>query len=187
MGKLKVRLSFKEFSLELEGSREEVPQLGQNLGRQLAGLIAAPAANVVPGAIPPVAVNEHVNGSAERGKKARPRKANSKAETPTKWVYDGQQYGKPSQNWLTTDKAMWVLYVTDKVMGIKRMGAAQITSIFNKHYQEAKTIHRGNVYNGFESSRKAENAPVGKHEDGTFFLTQEGYKQVGKLIGAEKN
>jgi hypothetical protein len=183
MGKLKVRLSFKEFTLELEGSREEVPQIGQNLGRQIAGLIAAPASNLVQEQIPAPAVNEHSNGSSQTGKKPKVRKSGSKSETAAiNWTYDGQLYGAPTQNWSGNDKAIWTLYVADKVMGLKQMGAAQITKTFNEHYQAAKIIHRGNVYKGLDNLRTGEDAPVGKRDDGSFFLTQAGHKFAEKLI-----
>jgi len=120
MGKLKVCLRFKEFNLELEGSRNEVPQLGQNLGRQIAGMITGSASNLAPGAIPLEAVNDQVNDSIQLAKKKKSGKSGSKSESqPLNWSYDGQPYGLPLQSWSGNDKAIWMLCVAEKVMGLK--------------------------------------------------------------------
>jgi hypothetical protein len=182
--KVKVRLKITGLELEFEGTQEDVPQITQNLGRDIAGLITA-GPNLASGQIHAAPVNVDNGAPASSGRKSpgKGRKSASKEEKKSlNWTYDGQLYGMPSQNWSGNDKAIWMLYVADKVNGLKHMGAAQISKTFNEHYQAAKIIHRGNVYTGLDGLRAGEDAPIGKRHDGSFFLTQEGHKLAEQLI-----
>ncbi len=145
MSKFKVRLKITGFELEVEGSRAEVPLIGQNLSRQIAGLIA-PASNIVQGEVPPLPVNGEDNGSPASGRKSsgKGRKSTPKEKQPLNWSYDGETYGMPQQIWSTADKAIWLLYVAEKAMAIKEVSTSQITSIFNNHYRAAKPILQPN-------------------------------------------
>ena len=183
--KIKVRLKITGLELDFEGTQDDVPQVGRNLGQAISNLLTA-GPNLAGGQIPTVTVNAQDNGTPAGGGRRSPnraRRSGTKEDKRTvKWAYDGQAYGLPRQSWSGNDKAIWILYVAEKTLNLNRMGASQIANTFNEHYQAAKRIHRGNVYNGLDALRSSEKTPVGKTDDGMFFLTEEGYKVVEKLI-----
>jgi hypothetical protein len=173
MSKFKVRLSIKEFSLEVEGSREDLPQISHNLTRQLTGFVAPATtpmnANVLP-------LNGHDKSSTSP---ASPRRSFSRGRNPTSkedkrvdWTYDGQAYGMPRQNWTAIDKAIWLLHVAKKALGINEMAAAQIVTTFNSHYASAKPISMGNLSRDLHKLRVLpQDAPVAQNGK-AWLLTQ---------------
>ena len=40
MGKFRIRMKWDAFELEVDGSREDIPLIGQQIGKQLSGVIA---------------------------------------------------------------------------------------------------------------------------------------------------
>ncbi len=198
MAKFKVRLKITGFELEVEGNRDDVPLIAQNVGQQFTGLLQ-PAADIVEGEIvsdnggtpPPPAEQESAGSKRKRSPKRRSpaavagSPANQPNETAIDWVHDPAKWGTPQQSWRTAQKAMWVIYVVGKEKHITEVSSAQIANTFNKHFKQAKTIHRGNIARDLGKLKMGTDAVVSENttkSPSTWFLTQAGERAVEDLI-----
>ena len=86
------------------------------------------------------------------------------------FTHDPSQHGSPSQDWTTTQKAIWLLYV---VNSDKPLSGYSIAKAFNKQFKSAGAINNGNVNKGFDKEKlKGTSATVGADmSDGTTATT----------------
>jgi hypothetical protein len=194
MSKFKVRLKVTGLELEVEGSREDVPLITQSVGQQLSGLLQ-PGAMIVDG--------EFVsNGPANRGAatepvtvsaKKRPSKPRAAASTGGRsstedilnWVHDPTKWGTPQQQWVTSKKAVWLLYVGGHESGTTSMSTRLIANTFNKHFQQAKTIQVSKVSRDLGRLKVGKDAQVGEdttQNPSAWFLTNTGQAEAKKLV-----
>jgi hypothetical protein len=201
MSKFKIKMKLTGFELEIEGSQDNVPEISQAIGRQLAGLMQAPDAlldsatesvRTLPAA--PVQPADEVRSELPpRRKPARKRKAingngadDEAVEEAVDWRHDPARYGTPSQTWTTAIKALWLLYVVSQDTDTKEMSGRRIALTFNKHFRQAKEVTVANV-NRDLGRVKIKGQFVG--EDTTkspsaWYLTEEGVKAVQTQIAA---
>jgi hypothetical protein len=200
VSKLKIKLKLTGFELEIEGSRDDVPQIQQAISRQLGGmlqpgvgLLGHEAENDTPCAddAPMIAAPVNLVASATK-RKRKPQVAGvarsavaTVEEPPVNWPRDAFKYGTPSQSWKTAEKAMWTLYVTQEAAGENELTSKRICDTFNKHYRQAKPIMVGNVNRDLGTLKVKAPSLVG--EDTTkspaeWYLTDEGSKEVQRRI-----
>lgn len=200
VSKFKIKMKLTGFELEIEGSQDNVPEISQAIGRQLAGLMQAPDAllssatddvRALPAA-PVRPADEVRSDSPNRRKPARKRRAisNSGADVDTgevavDWRHEPSKYGTPSQSWTTVMKAVWILYVVTQETDVREMSGRQIMLTFNKHFRQAKEVLVANVNRDLGRAKLKAQAWVG--EDTTkspsaWYITDAGMKEVQNLI-----
>lgn len=199
MSKFKVRMKLQGFELEIEGSREDVPLIAQNLSQQLSGLMAPTGAIIEGETVEPARVAAVLSPSADQPSassqaKRKPRKrssaakpANDVAETVINWRHDSAKYGSPKQVWATSDKALWLLYVVKSETDNTELSGSQIADTFNKHFRQAGTIRNFNVNRDLGKLKVGKGASL-VGEDTTknpsrWFLTEAGEKKAQELVG----
>jgi hypothetical protein len=197
MTKFKFKLKLQGLELEMEGSREDIPLMAQNLGNQLAGLIQ-PAADMAEDknkdqsqqqSLPTI---DHSLGDAPDSKKQRrrrrattaPQSANSGAK-PIEWTHDAAKYGSPQQTWSTATKAIWTLYVVLQELSLAQLTAPQIADTFNRKFKQAGTVRATNVSRDLGNLKVKNPSLTG--EDTTkavaeWFLTDVGVKSAQDTI-----
>ena len=155
MSKFKFKLKLQGLELEMEGAREDIPLMAQNLGNQLTGLLqpAADMASNDKGREEEVALPLTIDhSSADKARTKRRRKfagsesAASNGEAPTiEWQHDPAKYGNPQQAWNVVKKAIWMIYVLSKETAYSQVSAKQTADTFNKKFKQAGTIRSTNV------------------------------------------
>ncbi|WP_124842321.1 hypothetical protein [Burkholderia cepacia] len=204
MSKFKVKMKITGFEMEIEGSRDDVPNITQALTRQLAGMLQPPTGIVEPPAGPQVAIlpslaeplpaDEVKLESAPRKQRTRTRtrrsmQSNGTVEdveaTAIDFRHTPELYGNPIQAWSTANKALWILYVIGEIVGEKELSARRITLSFNKHFRQAKEIIANNVTRDLGKLRLKK--PVFISEDTTrspsvWYLTDEGIRAAQNLV-----
>jgi hypothetical protein len=199
MSKFKVRMKLQGFELEIEGSREDVPLIAQNLSQQLSGLMAPTGAIIEGetvesariGAAPPPSVDPS-SGFSQTKRKPRRRHnatkpATDTADTVINWRHDSSKYGAPKQAWSTANKALWILYVVKSETEETELSGTQIADTFNKQFRQAGTIKNFNVNRDLGKLKVRKGAAL-VGEDTTkdpsrWFLTEAGDKKAQELIG----
>jgi len=195
MSKFTVEVELQGLKIKVEGSKEDAPKLAQQIGKQIGGLLQAPAAlasgdgnlsgsTVLEGEL------ESENGAGKKQRKAR--KSGGGGRTPSETInlsHDSAAYGSPLQGWTTTQKSIWFLYIASKQANVTQLTATNIAKNFNKYFRASGIIHGGNVFQGLEKERlKGVNATVNADmADGTakYFLTQAGIAVGEKLAKGE--
>jgi hypothetical protein len=192
-----VELELTGLKLRLRGSREDIPVMTQGIGQQLAGLLQ-PAADIVEGEI--VTGNGALPAQAEPAK-ATPRRrsytrrraqagspaapANGGKNETLDWVHDPTKWGNPQQEWVTSQKATWLLYVVAHEKGTPGMSSKLIADTFNKHFFRAGRIQASKVSRDLGRLKSQKPAQVG--EDTTanpprWFLVNAGEEEARKLV-----
>ena len=206
MTKFRVKLKLTGLELEIEGSREDVPLLTRSIADQLAGVIT-PAARIVEGkAMPaiigrdPIANNsativEATPASSRTAKKRRPTSSNgggaqgAGASAAIVWPHDADTWGNPLLTWVAVDKAIWLLYVANKVGAVSEMSVNQMVVTFEKLFRTAGKLNRGNIARDF-GKLNAEPPPKvqmnGTAEPNTWYLTDAGIKLAERLVRAAR-
>ena len=197
--KIKIKMELQGFKLEIEGSREDLPQITRNLGSQIAGMLA-PAANIIEGrASPrlegnrePIDASAHIieqHSSTRRTKTRRPAPAaaaggNGKSKLIV-WDHDANAWGTPLQSWKAVDKALWLLYVAKQVAAAAEMTLTQMVSTFDKLFRTAGKLNKGNLSRDF-GKLNAEPPPKvqynGTVDPPTWYLTDAGTKYAETLV-----
>lgn len=193
MSKFKVKLKIQAFELEIEGSREDIPLISQNIGNEIAGLIT-PAANIVEGKeiknetiAPSLAPLTHTSNRRSL-KKTRNIKSNEQAastDVAINWEHKPEKWGVPPQNWTTAKKAIWLLYVVKEETGITELTANAIAATFNKHFYQSKTIQAGNTGRDLGKQKLKPQTPISENttkDPSMWYLTLEGIKHAQKLV-----
>jgi len=207
MSNFKIKMKLTGFELEIEGSQDNVPEISQAIGRQLAGLVQAPDAllnsatdrvQTLPAA--PVQQADEIRPEpSTRRRQARKRKATNgsgsdddSTEVAVNWRHDPSKYGTPSQSWTTAAKALWLLYVVTQETEIREMSGRQIMLTFNRHFRQAKEVTVANVNR--DLGRAKLKTPAWVAEDTTkspsaWYITEEGLKaaqsQIAPALGRE--
>ncbi len=194
MAKFKINLKITGFELSVEGNREDVPLMTQAVGQQFVGLLG-PAADIVEGEIievssqpAPLLVEERTAKKPPRRRtptSSAPRSNNGdKKDVAVDWRHDTSKWGSPQQDWVTAEKAMWLLHVAANEVNAKEMAANQIADTFNKHFRQAGPIRVGNVSRDLGVQKR--HTPALVSEDTTksppaWFLTEAGIKRANEL------
>jgi len=191
MSKFTVKIKLQNLEIQVEGSREDVPRIARRVGDQFGSLVnPALLAEVNP---------EHTgaatdpNGNASETKSRGKRKSgSSSSKSPADELtlsVDSSRYGSPSQDWTTTQKSIWFLYVVGQTTSTKEMTAYSIAKNFNAHFKSAGAINAGNVSKGLEKERlKGKDATVGANTGGgaaKYFLTDAGNSFANRLAHGE--
>lgn len=192
MSKFKFRLKLQGLELEMEGSRDDIPLMAQNIGNQLAGLMQ-PAADMASGGSAdgvnePITI-DHLASDKAKGRKRRKRSisgqpANAEG-TAIEWQHDAAKYGNPQQSWNTAKKAIWVLYVVSREAGLNQLTATQIADTFNRKFKQAGPIRATNVSRDLGTAKLKNPALTGEDTAKTvseWFLTDAGSKSAHESI-----
>lgn len=197
MAKFKIRFKLQGLELDVEGSREDIPEISRQLANQLTGLVN-PAMEVIAGSSDEVEAQVVATvPAASDTKKRRKRKtfsannnssATAEASNELNWVHDPQKWGAPSQSWNTAEKCMWLLYVVEKELATTEMSQPQISATFNKHFKQSKLIKPSNVSRDLGKKKSGKDALVGENttkSPSTWFLTDAGRKAAEALIAQQ--
>lgn len=102
------------------------------------------------------------------------------------WQHNPAEYGTPSQSWNTATKAIWLLYVVEKVLQQKGLTAKQIEESFNKNFRQAGPIKSFNVTRDLGKAKaKGKMSPVSEDttkDPSEWHLTESGIQQAQGLI-----
>lgn len=206
MSKFRIRMKLTGFELEVEGTREDVPLIAQSLGRQLTGLLE-PASQIVDGELLPnvktasPALSTNIAQDSTNRRKPRRRAvgvagtgvtgANERAALD--WRHDPQKYGTPRQEWSSSQKILFTLYVAGQETGVGDMTTGQIRATFNKHFRQAGQLLRQNMSRDLaklKAGRKGEQPEVSEDttkNPATWFLTEAGTRGAQQLVTAALN
>jgi hypothetical protein len=194
MSKFKVKLKLQGLELEVEGAKEDIPAISQNVAAQLTGLIT-PAAGMAGGNEgtdrEPINVTPTLPEPARTKRRPSPRRSSTAAGNGADrsdvfdWKHDAAAFGNPVQGWNTADKSMWLLYAAAKQGVVQEMSGPQIAATFNKHFRQAGPILPHNVTRDLGKIKGTPPAKVS--EDTTksppaWFLTDEGIKHAEGLV-----
>lgn len=192
MSKFKFRLKLQGLELEMEGSRDDIPLMAQNIGNQLAGLMQ-PAAGMANGGSPdstndPVTI-DHIANDKAKLKKPRKRSASTQPSnvegTIIEWQHHAANYGNPQQSWNTAKKAIWTLYVVSHEAKLKQLTATQIADTFNRKFKQAGPIRATNVSRDLGTAKLKKPALTGEDTakaTSEWFLTDAGSKSAQESI-----
>jgi hypothetical protein len=198
MAKFRVRMKLSGLELEIDGSREDMPIIANSLGKQLSGLLQ-PSAQIVDGEVVseaplmPAAQPQDDSTKRRRGRRrgvppASGGGSTASGENTLDWRHDPTKYGSPKQEWTTSDKILWTLYVAGEETGTREMNGGQLTRTFNKHFRQAGQLQRQNVYRDLgklKTGRKGELPLVSENTTAsptTWFLTEAGTKAAQQLV-----
>ena len=187
MSKFTIRVELQGLKIEVEGTKEDAPKLANQIGKQLGGLLQAPAtlangSSVIEG--------EVLDGNGT-GKKARKQRKAGGTKTPAddlNFTHDPENYGAPQQEWTQAQKAIWFLYVVGEQAHITQQTAYSIAKNFNRYFKASGQINAGNVLKGLEKERLKTPATVNADlTDGTakYFLTTAGTTLASRLAKGE--
>lgn len=197
--KFKIRLKVQSLELEVEGSRDDIPVIAHNVGQQIAGLFQ-PAVGIVEGSAPEInqpalPFTEAQLVSPQNGSKkktpSRPRASkppvsgNGAKVDAIDWRHDPAKWGNPQQDWSTSDKSIWLLYVVANETEKKALPSQQLVQTFNKHFYQAGRIRTQNINRDLGAKKRQKMPLVGEdttQTPSTWFLTHEGDKKAQELI-----
>lgn len=189
MSKFTIKVKLQGLEIEVEGTREDAPRIVSQLGKQIGGLLQAPAA-LASGNGSSVLEGEVVDDGA--GKKARKtRKTGSGTKLPAddlNLAHDPENYGAPQQDWTQAQKALWFLHIVSEQAHVKQQTSYSIAKNFNRYFKASGQINGGNVMKGLEKERLKTPATVNADmADGTakYFLTTAGTALAGRLAKGE--
>lgn len=196
MAKFKLKFKLTGLEVEIEGDRQDAPQITAALANQLGGFLA-PAAGILLEDQKPknlAAIEAETVPSHDVPKK---RKTSSRRSSPSKggsvdtvepisYSHDVEKYGNPHQTWSGTKKALWLLFVVNKQTTYTQTSAGVIAATFNKHFRQAGEIRPSNVSRDFGNLKtKKKPAQVGEYTESSpsqWYLTSEGLKEAEKLV-----
>jgi hypothetical protein len=193
MSKFRMKFKLQGLEVEIEGQREDVSLIGRAVGDQVASMLE-PAVNVADGERPTPQMINVSPPSADGAKRGGKRRARAAAAAVTNNAGDAQQidfrhdpmkFGTPSQQWITSQKATWLLYVLKETTGVSELTTGQIVKLFNTHFRQAKTVTSSNVSRDLGRLKIASPSQVGEDNSktpATWYLTEEGVRQVQNLI-----
>jgi hypothetical protein len=193
MSKFKIKMKLTGFELEIEGSKDDVPNIQQALSQQLSGLLQPPAGLIEETPRPQMKTIEVEPAVAPTGRNARPRKRPTSSATPKSngaesevaldnWPRDVSNYCSPAQGWSTREKALWVLYVAHKEGIAPEISTSQIRETFNLHYRQAKTIDTSNINRDLGRVKGKLVGEDVRKSPPAWFLTETGIAAVEKKI-----
>ena len=195
MSRFKIRVRVQALEVDIDGSRDDMPVIASNVGRQFAGLIE-PAALVAEGVVESSGDNDSVGVAvvntpvsrsrpARKLKRAVPARATSNGAGEVTWKHDPSKWGSPQQGWSASDKAIWFLYVSGEEIQVKDLTSSALASGFNRMFREAGTIRAGNLPRDLGRLKTQAPAVIGEDTTKTpptWFLTTEGTKKAEELV-----
>ncbi|MCW5768333.1 MAG: hypothetical protein KIT19_06595 [Phycisphaeraceae bacterium] len=193
MSKFKMKLKLTGLEIEVEGNREDIPLMTQNIGSQFAGLLE-PAANVVEGESPsPRKVTNDAMPASQVESKPRPsrKKRNGGgggggSRSTLEIKPDHELWGVPTQDWTGTDKSIWLLQVLAGNGHTDGGTANEISTLFNEHFLTAGKLSRQNVDTLLRKVANGSEALVVRSNNGKFSLTQKGLARAATLVSEVK-
>ena len=130
------------------------------------------------------AEEQPANGK-KRGRKAGSGGAHPKAAA-IDFKHDAEKYGIPKQDWSTSKKAMWLLYILADT-GHGEVSAGQLAATFNKHFKTFGSILTANVLRDLAKEKgKGWISSDTTKDPQTWLLLVEGTKGIAKLIEESK-
>ena len=190
MSKFKIKLELQAFKLEIEGSREDIPLITQNVAKQLTGLVQPPQGIVGTAPSPSTNGDDGAGQMLVNGKpysKSKPRKP-SKQSSPQKtesqiidFQPDPLNFGTPLQTWNTVQKAIWLMLLLKQEKSLTHSSPTLIAETFNKHFFTAGVLRPSNVSRDLKANKGSKDSWVGETDSG-LFLTDAGAKKAAELI-----
>jgi len=197
MSTVKIHFKLQGLELDFEGTREDIPAISQTVGNQIAGIIE-PAMRAIDGdttqgssgASETVTLEARDTGARKRTRRRKTSSSSSgggeASAVALTWQHNPADYGTPSQSWNTATKAIWLLYVVEKVLQKKGLTAKQIEESFNKNFRQAGPIKSFNVTRDLGKAKgKGKVSPVSEDttkDPSEWHLTEAGIQQAQGLI-----
>ena len=194
MSKFKIKMKLTGFELEIEGSKDDVPNIQQAIGQQLSGLLQPPTGLIeeAPRAQMKTIESESVASSRttkprKRSTPSAPRAANGETDAALdNWPRDVSKYVSPTQGWSVRDKALWLLYVAQEENIAPEVSSIQIRDTFNMHYRQAKLITVSNINRDLGRVKGQLVGEDVKKSPPCWFLTEAGSAAVAQKIREAK-
>lgn len=193
MSKFKVKMKLTGFELEIEGNRDDIPLISQNIGSQMTGLLN-PAGAIIEGevfestkpkTISVAPLNENFSAPKKTKRKStggQKQNTGEKAQA-LDWKHEPKKFGTPKQSWTAVQKAMWTLYVVNEVLQVSELSSAMIADTFNKHFRQAGEVKGFNLTR--DLGRLKVKGLLGENTTQAppkWYLLDEGIKTVQTLI-----
>jgi len=188
MSKFAIKIELQGLKIEVEGAREDAPRIAQQIGKQVGGLLQAPA--TLASGNGNLVLEGEVDDNGGGRKTRTPRKTGG-TKTPADDVnlnHDPEKYSAPKQEWTQAQKAIWFLYIVGEQAQIRQLTSYSIAKNFNKYFKASGQINGGNVMKGLEKERLKTPAMVNADmRDGTakYFLTTAGTTLGARLSTGE--
>ena len=179
--------------LEIEDDREAANAALSNVQNLLAGAVQPVVSKALLGAGQVIDTTPTNGQQTSTSVLRKRRKLNSSAATktsedgaaqPITFIHDPHTYGNPQQAWTTANKAIWLLWVVERATGVKELTVTAIANMFNQHYRNFGTIHKGNVQRDFGLQRTKTPPPVGTDTNQSpqkWFLYEAGKNHAERL------
>jgi hypothetical protein len=199
MSKFKVKFKIQALELEIEGTRDELPQIAEAIGGQLTSMLQ-PASKIIE-AQPSLFTSEsskmiEVSALPSKRSPTRRRKATSttngthdtKPKKLIEWKHDAAKWGMPKQAWSATQKIVWFLHVSENYFEGLELTAGQISASFNHAFKQAGILSAKHVKGNLDSLkiRKILNEDTTKSPS-SWSLTESGKKQGSELVTQANN
>lgn len=194
MAKFRMKLKMQALELEIEGAREDASLINRNIGQQIAGLLQ-PVTDIIEGEVTVERATtlstpaQALNGGSKKARRKRqgiPTSGEAESASAIDFVLSPERYGSPTQQWSTSDKTVWLLYVLDANQCGNEFSTRTIVETFNKHFKQSGTIKTGNVNRDLGRLKTVSKPPlVGENTTktpSTWYLTDEGRKRAQALI-----
>jgi len=186
MSKFSVKIKLQGLEIEVEGTQETAPRIAQRVGEQIGALVKPPLL-IEMGKSNGAGSDSSDEDKGKSKKKKSGGSGGSKASADdVTFTHDPAQHGSPTQEWTTTQKSIWLLWLANSD---KPLSGYSIAKAFNKQFKSAKAINGGNVNKGLEKERhKGTSSTVGADTaDGTtrYYLTEAGKAMGAKLAKGE--
>lgn len=191
MSKFKMKIKLEGFELQVEGDRDDAPEIADRVGQQFAGLLT-PVVNeaAAPAQSAPPALESNVIDVAPSVEK-KPKKPRKRARAPRQtdvvavdWKHEPEKWGTPSQDWSTQQKTLYLLYVVKEATQTGELTVSEIAATFNKHFKEAGAL-RPNLVSR-EIAKLKMSGHVGEDSQqapSKWYLTDTGRRDATELVG----
>lgn len=198
MAKFKFELELQGLKIKMDGEREDIPLMAQNLGQQLAGLLE-PAENMASGDVPRKQVaNESQPSSELESKPGKAKRRRRRANQPDggspntgngssvlNWQHQPEKWGNPMQGWSTAEKCLWLLYVVEQELQATEVSGPALAATFNQHFKQAKKVHPPNVTRDLGKLKLKAPSEVGENttvSPTAWYLTDAGKSRAVSLV-----
>ena len=193
MSKFKVKLKIQGLELEIEGARDEASAISQNIGQQLAGILA-PAGGIIEGEVvglpgsqgsSPAVVDHTPPKKARRRRSVSSRSSEESGSKHIDFRHNPEKYGNPQSDWKCSQKALWLLYVLKEQGAAEGASASVISKTFNRHFRQAKAISPSNVSRDLGRLKSETPVPVDENTTSNpseWSILDEGVRRVRELM-----
>ena len=194
MAKFEIEFELTGLKLKIRGERDDIPNISQNIGQQVAGLFS-PAAKIVEGGVSPGVPNQARLVEAvrpvervKRGKKKTAAAEGGDTSPRIAWTHDPNKWGTARQGWKAREKIIYLMYVVTQETQAKELTAPQIVQAFNDQFRQAGPLDPKNMSRdlGGLKDRLLVGETVGDALS-VWFLTEAGIKEAQRLVGLAKS